>query len=186
MSARLLLVVALLATWPWQAFDDAVKARVQASRRPWLETPMHQLTNAGRPLIVLGVVAGLASGAAGRAALIEAGAALLPVNLAVEGLKYATNRQRPNGDHHRRNSAFPSSHAANAFAIAVLVSRRWKRASIPALLLAAAVAYSRMYLDKHWCVDVLAGSALGAGMTWLAISWWRARAARVATSRTVG
>ena len=147
---------------------------------------MHQVTNAGRPLIAIGVIAGVASGAAGRAALLEAGVALVPVNLAVEGLKYATNRVRPNGDHDRRNSAFPSSHAANAFAVAVLVARRWRRAAPPAFLAAALVAYSRLYLNKHWCVDVLVGATLGATLTWWTVSWWRGRAARRAASRTAG
>lgn len=186
MSARALLAIALLAAWPWQAFDEAVKERVQSSRRPWLETPMHEVTNAGRPLLAIGVLAGVVSGAAGRAALLEAAVALVPVNLAVEGLKYATNRRRPNGDHDRRNSAFPSSHAANAFAVAVIVARRWRRAAIPGFLAAATVAYSRLYLNKHWCVDVLAGATLGTTLAWWTVSWWRGRAARRAASRTAG
>ncbi|MBK7368465.1 MAG: phosphatase PAP2 family protein [Candidatus Eisenbacteria bacterium] len=177
MNARLLFLLLAL-SWPWQPFDDAVKAQVQASRRPWLEGPMHAVTNGGRPLLVVAVGAGLLSGAAGRAALLEAGVALIPVNLAVEGIKYATNRERPNGDHNRRNSAFPSSHAANAFAVAVILVRRWRRAAVPALVTAALIAYSRMYLNKHWAVDVMAGAALGAGLAYVTISWWRARAAR--------
>lgn len=174
MSTRLLLLVVLLAAWPLQSFDEAVRTRVQASRREWLDEPMHQVTNSGRPLIVLGVAAGLLGGAAGRAALLEGAVALVPVNLAVEGLKYATNRQRPNGDHDRRNSAFPSSHAANAFALAVIVARRWRRAALPAFAYAALVAYSRVYLNKHWCVDVVAGALLGGLLAWWALNWWRA------------
>ncbi|MFN8588068.1 MAG: phosphatase PAP2 family protein [Candidatus Eisenbacteria bacterium] len=188
MNVRLLLVLAFVAAWPLQAFDDAVRARVQESRRTWLEQPMHGITNAGRPLIVAGVVAGLLGGAAGRAVLLEGAVALVPVNAAVEGLKYATNRQRPNGDHDRRNSAFPSSHAANAFALAVIVSRRWRGAAVPAFAFATLVAYSRMYLNKHWCVDVVAGASLGAALAWWTISWWRSwRAGREAaepSSRT--
>ena len=173
MNARLLLLLLAL-SWPWQSFDDAVKARVQASRRPWLEGPMQTVTNGGRPLLVVAVGAGLLS-AGGRVALLEAGVALIPVNLAVEGIKYATNRVRPNGDHDRRNSAFPSSHAANAFAVAVILVRRWRRSAVPAFAVAALIAYSRMYLNKHWAVDVLAGSALGAMLAYATISWWRGR-----------
>lgn len=174
MNARLLLVLLAL-SWPWQPFDDAVQAYVQSSRRPWLEGPMHAVTNGGRPLLVVAVGAGLLSGAAGRAVLLEAGVALVPVNLAVEGIKYATNRVRPNGDHDRRNSAFPSSHAANAFAVAVILARRWRRSAVPGFAVAALIAYSRMYLNKHWAVDVLVGSALGSALAYATISWWRGR-----------
>lgn len=177
MIARQLLVAALLLAWPLQALDEAVQARVQSSRRPWLEQPMHQITNGGRPVIIGGALVALVAGAAGRAFLAEAVVALAPVNLVVEVTKYVTNRQRPNGDHNRRNSAFPSSHAANAFAVAVVVLRRWKRAALPALALAALVAYSRMYLNKHWLVDVTAGSALGAALAWWSVELWRRRRA---------
>ncbi|MBI5168906.1 MAG: phosphatase PAP2 family protein [Candidatus Eisenbacteria bacterium] len=176
MNARALLLFVALA-WAWQPFDDAVRDVVQASRRPWLEAPMHAVTNGARPLLVAGVVAGMLSGAAGRAAVLEAVVALVPVNLTVEVTKYATNRVRPNGDHKRRNSAFPSSHAANAFAVAVLLTRRWKRAAVPAFVFAALVAYSRVYLNKHWAVDVIAGAALGAVLAHVTITAWRARLA---------
>ncbi|MCC6650863.1 MAG: phosphatase PAP2 family protein [Candidatus Eisenbacteria bacterium] len=185
MIARTLLVAAVLLAWPLQALDEAVQARVQAARRPWLEQPMHSFTNGGRPVIIGGALVALVAGTAGRLFLAEAVVALAPVNLVVEVTKYVTNRQRPNGDHDRRNSSFPSSHAANAFAVAVVLLRRWKRAAVPALALAALVAFSRMYLNKHWLVDVTVGSALGAALAWWAVEFlrrWRdARAARAAS-----
>lgn len=172
MLARILMFSLILA-WPLQAFDEAVKIRAQMARRPWLEAPMNVVTNGGRPVLLGGVVVALLAGAATRAVLIEAGVALIPVNLVVEALKYATNRPRPNGDHHRRNSAFPSSHAANAFALAVVLIRRWRRMAVPALLLAALVAVSRVYLNKHWCMDVVAGAGVGVSFSWLGIAEWR-------------
>lgn len=168
-----IVVLALVMAWPLQAFDEAVKERAQMARRPWLEAPMNVVTDGGRPVLLGGVVVALLAGAATRTVLIEAGVALIPVNLAVEALKYATNRPRPNGDHRRRNSAFPSSHVANAFALAVVLMRRWRRVAIPALLLAALVAVSRVYLNKHWCMDVVAGAGVGVALSWLAISQWR-------------
>jgi undecaprenyl-diphosphatase len=173
-SARLLLVLALGASaMPLQPFDDAVRADVQSTRSRWLEAPMRAASDDARPVLVAGLVVAAVSGAAGRAFALEAGAALLPVNALVEAIKYATDRARPGGVHHRSNAAFPSSHAANAFAIAVVLARRWKRAVLPALAAAAVVAYSRLYLDRHWCTDVLAGAVLGAGMAWWAVGAWR-------------
>ncbi|MBK8230517.1 MAG: phosphatase PAP2 family protein [Candidatus Eisenbacteria bacterium] len=61
-----------------------------------------------------------------------------------------------------RSPSFPSSHATNAFAAAVVlwpVSRalRWA-----ALVLAALVAYSRVYVGVHYPSDILGGAILGA------------------------
>ena len=182
MSARVLLAVALAAL-PLQAFDDAVRAEVQSERRPWLERTMHVASDDARPALIAGVAIAALAGGAGRAFAIEAAVALVPVNLAVEASKYLTNRARPDGTHHRNNAAFPSSHAANAFAVAIVVARRWRRWTAPALLLALLVAYSRMYLDRHWFTDVAAGALAGAGLAWWAVGAWRSwRAARTAVT----
>jgi membrane-associated phospholipid phosphatase len=178
-SARLLLVVALLA-WPTQPLDDAVRGAAQASRRPALEAPMHFASDGARPLLFAGAVVALVAGTAGRAVVLETAIALVPVNLVVEGLKRATDRARPDGSRRRSNAAFPSSHAANAFAIAFVVARRWRRLWPACFALALAVAWSRVYLDRHWLSDVVAGAALGVLLAWLALrawSGWRTRRA---------
>ena len=59
-------------------------------------------------------------------------------------------------------ASMPSGHAATAFAGAVVLSVLLRRA-VPALfLLAAAIAFSRIYVGVHDPLDVLAGAALGA------------------------
>ena len=173
MSAKLLLVAALLA-WPTQPLDDAVRATAQASRRPWLDTPMHVVSDDARPLLFGGVVVALVAGSAGRAFALEAAVALVPVNLVVELTKRAAFRARPDGSRQRSNAAFPSSHAANAFAVALVLSRRWRRSAVPAFALAALVAWSRLYLDRHWLSDVLGGAALGVMLAWLSLRAWDA------------
>ncbi len=183
MSGKLALL-ALLAAWPLQALDDAAMGAVQASRRPGLEPVAQALSKHSRAALALAAVGALVAGGAARAAAVEAAVALVPVNLAVEGLKRATHRARPDGERRRSNAAFPSSHAANAFAVATVLARRWRRAALPAFALAAAVAWSRMYLNRHWLSDVAGGAMLAVALTLISVSLWRAW--RASRSRAAG
>jgi undecaprenyl-diphosphatase len=57
--------------------------------------------------------------------------------------------------------SFPSSHAANNFALATVLSffyRRWKWVFIT---LASAVAFSRTYIGVHYPLDLVAGAIVG-------------------------
>lgn len=81
------------------------------------------------------------------------------------------------------NFAFPSGHAAVAFAGAYVVMReetRGQHAKLHALkrrqwmrliffAFAVLTAFSRIYLGKHYPLDVVAGGLLGWGMGW--VSW---------------
>ena len=58
--------------------------------------------------------------------------------------------------------SFPSSHASNSFAAATTLSLFFPALSVPALGLAAAVAYSRVYVGVHFPVDIFVGAVLGA------------------------
>lgn len=63
--------------------------------------------------------------------------------------------------------SLPSNHASNMFALAAvgwLTLRRWRWA-LP--LLAAAVAYSRIYLGVHYPLDVVAGALWGSVAGWV-------------------
>ncbi len=172
MTGRLLLV-ALLAASPLQALDDAVRADVQAHRRPWLEAPMRIATEASRPALAAGFAVALLAGPAGRALALEMAVALVPLNAVVELTKYATNRARPDGTRRRSNAAYPSSHAANAFAVATVLARRWRRSWPLAFGLATVVAASRVYLNRHWLTDVASGAALGVAMGYWCVAAWR-------------
>lgn len=62
-----------------------------------------------------------------------------------------------------KDFAFPSGHTQASFAAATSICM-WKRKwGIPALTLAALVAFSRMYLYVHYPTDVMAGICFGVG-----------------------
>ena len=82
---------------------------------------------------------------------------------------------------------FVSSHAANAFAVALfLVLRYWKRmkSQWPLLLLilwAIATSYSRAYLGKHYPGDLICGALFGliiALIVWMITEWCEKKFAR--------
>lgn len=57
--------------------------------------------------------------------------------------------------------SFPSGHTGSSFAASTVLMRYNKKMGIPALCLAACIAFSRMYLFVHYPTDILAGMVLG-------------------------
>ncbi len=84
----------------------------------------------------------------------------------VQGMKYAVQRDRPTGE----CCAFPSGHAATAFAAAAVLERHLGyRASWPALVGAAYVGASRLVDDRHFLSDVVFGAAVGTASGWTVV-----------------
>jgi undecaprenyl-diphosphatase len=173
----LILLPCVLLLSPIVGLDWTVQHAVQRMRTPVLEPAMRLLTDAGRPATVFGALLGIAvlGGPAGvetaRLALLTAA----PANLAVETLKRVVGRTRPDGEQRRSNASFPSSHAANAFALAAVFARRRKRLAWAFWLLAALVGFSRIYLNRHFLSDVAAGAAIGIACAWAAARLWSHR-----------
>ncbi|MBI4885546.1 MAG: phosphatase PAP2 family protein [Acidobacteria bacterium] len=84
----------------------------------------------------------------------------------VLGMKNVTRRERPTGE----CCAFPSGHAATAFATAAVLERHFGyRRAWPTLLAAAYVGTSRLHDNRHFLSDVLFGSAVGIATGWVVV-----------------
>ena len=102
-------------------------------------------------------------------AFMATGAAVLATSVVVDVVKNLVDRQRPPVQQAGLdalvptpdNPSFPSGHAATTFAAAAAIAVLCPRLRWPALALAAAVSFSRIYLRVHFPLDVLAGAALG-------------------------
>jgi undecaprenyl-diphosphatase len=65
-----------------------------------------------------------------------------------------------------RDASFPSGHAATSFAAATVLSFALPRLGPFFFLLAAAIAFSRVYVGVHYPLDVIGGAALGLLVGW--------------------
>jgi len=78
-----------------------------------------------------------------------------------------------------RDTSFPSAHAANSAALAMLAMLLWPRTRRVLWALPVVVGWSRVYLGKHYPLDVVAGWALGAVVGWLLWCAWKRAAPRL-------
>jgi undecaprenyl-diphosphatase len=76
------------------------------------------------------------------------------------------------------SDSFPSGHTATAFAGATVLSALYPRAAPAFVLLAAAIAYSRLYVGVHFPLDVASGFAIGVATALLLLAAARRRSAR--------
>lgn len=79
--------------------------------------------------------------------------------------------------------SFPSGHTASAFAAAFALWLQNRKLGVPALVLAAFIAFTRLYLYVHFPTDILGGMALGLALGALA-SWMADKLAAVRSNRS--
>lgn len=60
-----------------------------------------------------------------------------------------------------RDYSFPSGHTMHSFTAAVMIFFHYKKVGIVALIVAAVIAFSRMYLFVHFPTDILSGLVIG-------------------------
>jgi hypothetical protein len=96
-------------------------------------------------------------------------------NLIAEGavfsLKGISHQLRPDGSDY---SSFPSGHTAEAFLSAEFMRQEYKDVSpwygIAGYAMATATGFLRMYNDKHWFSNVVAGAGIGMAST--RVTYW--------------
>jgi undecaprenyl-diphosphatase len=79
-------------------------------------------------------------------------------------LKALIPRARPHGSvlvGRLHTHSFPSGHATTSFACATVLAFAVPRLRLPLFLLAAAIAWSRVYVGVHYPLDVVVGALLG-------------------------
>ncbi len=90
------------------------------------------------------------------------GMASLIVCGTVTGVKNLTHRERPDGS---AANSFPSGHTATAFMSAEFMRMEYKNVSpwygVGAYMAATATGVLRMYNNRHWLSDVVAGAGVG-------------------------
>ena len=67
------------------------------------------------------------------------------------------------------SSSFPSTHTAFAFGTATAIFMNYRKTGVAAFIVAALVAFSRLYLFVHFPTDVLCGIVLGIAVGFAAV-----------------
>ncbi len=150
------------------SLDLMASVFVASLRRPWLTKAMRLATSLGSSFLCLPAYAavclyghGLYSELAGMCLFAEI--TMLPMIILVRCL---TRRERPSPREVNPwapwdRFSFPSHHAARVWMLAVILAACIPQARGVMYIIAALVSVSRLYLQKHYLTDVIAGVVLG-------------------------
>ncbi|MGW3568956.1 phosphatase PAP2 family protein [Streptomyces sp. NPDC000941] len=176
--------------------DRRLFARVAVGRlrgaHPLLPKVTHAANHGRLWFGTAGVLAAVGGRTARRAAVRGVGALAAASLVSNTVVKWTVDRRRPLLDGVpliRRlakqpwTSSFPSGHSASAAAFVTGVALESTGYGIAVAPLAAAVAFSRVYVGVHYPSDVLAGLALGVGAAALTCRWWPPRPQTPARAR---
>lgn len=158
-------------TWLFMLVNDAWANPVFDSVMPFLT----EFSNFEIPLALVWVMLMVFGGSKGRSVgLALALTLLLTDQVSSHVVKPLVGRQRPCVTLEevrllvgfKNTFSFTSSHAANIFGSATVLSLAYRRWAPAYLTLAAAVGYSRVYVGVHYPFDVICGGLMGAGFGW--------------------
>ena len=173
----------------------AVRAWVVLHRVDALTGPLYALTVVGRfgaiwiaSALVLAARRRISWNTAGRIVLAIA----IPLAISDYVLKPIVARPRPFTaapapaviGPHPHDPSFPSGHATSSFAGATALTLVEPQLAVVWWVIAATIAYSRVYLGVHYPLDVFAGAGLGALGAWSILRVFAVRIFGSSTSRT--
>ena len=90
--------------------------------------------------------------------------AFIGTGLTIYALKSTIRRERPVSPEER--NSFPSGHTGFSFMTATVLACKYPRYGIPLYLLATTVGITRIYLGRHYPLDVLVGATIGTITAW--------------------
>ena len=160
--------------------DRSVYEFLQSMRTGWIDDIMVTITALGSAYVTIAVIAAVALWLAilrhWRALGYWVGAVAF-AEVLVWALKYGLERKRPETHYASVDPySFPSGHAALSIVVygflAFLLAHgkpRWEKVAlaVPAVSIAALIAFSRLYLGAHWFSDVIA--SVGLGLAWIGL-----------------
>jgi undecaprenyl-diphosphatase len=180
------------------SFDSSITTWMVAHRTAALTTLARLLSAVGSQKVLIPLAAVAAVLLVGRRRFVLAGLVVVAWSGAIllySLIKHFVHRPRPPADIWLMkvvSTSFPSGHAtqslatftALAFIAAALTARVGMAAKGLALVLAAGVGWSRVYLGVHWTTDVIAGWLIAAA--WITIVLWGSRIASTIERRRGG
>lgn len=144
--------------------DESIRSIVRETDEGLLDVSMNYVTYLGDGRVNFT----LASLVPDEEASLDAQRSILLSGLGVIMIKGIIGKKRPPGPIEYKPftldssyHAFPSGHTTTAFALATSISFHYPKYSKLAYTLAALVGISRLYEDKHWFSDVVAGAGVG-------------------------
>ena len=149
--------------------DWLVDSKLAALSKPWVKTILAIITQLGCGPFWAAVYC--CTFIFGPGALKQLLTAVIGAELAmlamIIALRYLTRRERPQPDHSSRpwdpwnRYSFPSHHSARMIMLSVVFGARYGGALAIMLPAAVLIGFTRLYLQKHFLSDVLAGAAIG-------------------------
>lgn len=133
-------------------------SRIRGDRKPWKgDDYLQYLPLAG--YLTIGFIPQAKAKHAFKERLVVGATAFVAMTAITQGAKYAFRERRPDSD--ARNS-FPSGHTATAFLGAELTRIEYGTGcAIGSYLVATGIGVMRLYNNRHWFNDVIAGAGIG-------------------------